>query len=57
MENLGAEITSSGFEARDQKEVLRKDLNMEEFEAEMTSLGFGGLNDQLKNAILKLVVP
>ncbi|PHU20506.1 hypothetical protein BC332_11657 [Capsicum chinense] len=42
-------------EAHGPKEVLRKDFNIEEFQAEMTSLGFGGVNEHLKDAIFVLM--
>ncbi|PHT50871.1 hypothetical protein CQW23_10618 [Capsicum baccatum] len=44
-------------EAHGPKDVLRRDFNIEEFQAEMTSLGFGGVSEQLKDAIWKLIVP
>ncbi|XP_009598076.1 vesicle-fusing ATPase-like isoform X1 [Nicotiana tomentosiformis] len=61
MEELEAEMISSGYEARGQKEVkkevLRRYFTMKELEEEMASLGFGGPNNHFKDIILKLVLP
>ncbi|XP_075082387.1 uncharacterized protein LOC142166824 [Nicotiana tabacum] len=61
MEDLKAEMISSGFKARGQKEVkkevLRRYFTMKELEEEMACLGFGGPNNHFKDIILKLVLP